>query len=157
MYKLGRTSQNRLNTCHPDLVLIITEAIKVSQIDFGVSQGERTVEQQQMYFNAGKSKVNPKDYDTLDELLKRGKHIVDGDIRKLSEAVDLFAYYNGAAHWDTPSLAFIGGVVISTSNRLFSEGKIKHKIRWGGNWNSDSVIITDQSFQDLPHYELVKK
>lgn len=156
MYQLGRTSKNRLNTCHSDLILIIEESIKVSRIDFGVAQGERTIELQQQYFDNGKSKVNPKAYNTIEELLKKGKHIVDGVIRKKSDAVDLYAYYNGSAQWDEFSLCFIAGVVISTSERLYKEGKISHKIRWGGNWDSDGIIITDQSFQDLPHFELVK-
>ena len=156
MHKLGVTSKRRLITCDSDLQLIIKESIKVSQIDFGVAQGERTVEQQQQYFNEGKSKVNPRAYKTTEELLKRGKHIVDGIIRTESQAVDIYAYINGKASWDINSLCYIGGVITSTATKLYQEGKIDYKLRWGGNWNSDGVIITDQSFQDLPHYELLK-
>ncbi|KKK62676.1 hypothetical protein LCGC14_3001930, partial [marine sediment metagenome] len=28
------------------------------------------------------------------------------------------------------------------------------KLRWGGNWDGDDIILIDQRFDDLPHYEL---
>lgn len=155
-FKLGKTSKSRLDTCHKDIVLIIEEAIKVSPVDFGVAQGERTIEQQQEYFDKGNSRINPQSYSTVELLLNRAKHIVDGNIRKKSEAVDVFAYYNGKAQWDNETLCLIAGVIISVANKLYDEGKITHKLRWGGNWDSDGVIISDQSFQDLPHFELLK-
>lgn len=155
-YNLGNTSKQRRDTCHPDIVLIINEAIKVSPIDWGVAQGSRTVEQQQQYFDEGKSKINPRAYNSLSELLKRAKHIVDGDIRELSEAFDVYAYVNGKADWKSHNLCLVAGVILSTAERLFAEGKISHKLRWGGNWDQDGEIITDQTFKDLPHFEIVK-
>ena len=155
MYNLGNTSNKRLNTCNSDIQLIIREAIKVTQIDFGVAQGERTIEQQQEYYNDGKSKINPSTYITLEALLDKAKHIVDGDIRKKSDAVDIYAYVNGKASWDNRYLCYLGGVITSTASRLFNEELVKTKIRWGGNWDNDGEIITDQSFQDLPHFESI--
>lgn len=154
MYKLGKTSNERLNTCNENLQLIIRESIKVSQIDFGVAQGERTIEQQQEYYNDGKSKINPSKYMTVEALLEHAKHIVDGDIRKKSDAVDIYAYVNGSASWDEKHLCYLAGVITSTASRLLTEGKVNKIIRWGGNWDEDGEIITDQSFQDLPHFEI---
>jgi len=155
MYRLGKTSNKRLDTCNSDIQLIIRESIKVSQIDFGIAQGERTVEQQQEYFNEGRSKINPKAYETIEALLLRAKHIVDGVIREKADAVDVYAYINGKANWEKHNLSYLGGVITSTAIRLFSEGRISKKIRWGGNWDNDGEIITDQNFQDLPHYESI--
>jgi peptidoglycan L-alanyl-D-glutamate endopeptidase CwlK len=156
MYQLGKTSKQRLSTCHEDLQLIFNESIKVSTVDFGIAQGERSIEQQQEYFDNEKSKINPKNYSSLIELYKKAKHLVDGKIRKKSDAVDVYAYYNGLAQWDLESLCYIAGVVTATANRLLKEKKISHKIRWGGNWDQDGVILIDQSFIDGPHYELVR-
>lgn len=155
MYKLGNTSNIRLNTCNDDIQLVIREAIKVSQIDFGVAQGERTIKQQQEYFDAvpPKTKINPKSYPTHEALLAKAKHIVDGSIRIKADAVDIYAYVNNKASWKEEYLCYLGGVITSTAKRLFNEGKISKKIRWGGNWDNDGEIITDQSFQDLPHFE----
>lgn len=153
----SKTSAQRLSTCHNDLQLIFNEVIKCSPIDLGIAQGERTIELQQQYYNEGKSKINPKKYATVEQLLKVAKHIVDGVIRKKAMAVDIYAYIKGkGASWDKAHLCLIAGVVYTVSNKLFKEGKITHKIRWGGNWDGDGEIISDQSFQDLPHFELIK-
>ena len=57
--------------------------------------------------------------------------------------------------YDFNHLSLIAGVVMSTAKRLKNEGKVTHGIRWGGNWDMDGQIITDQTFNDLPHVELV--
>lgn len=157
MYKLGNKSNLNLKTCNSDLQLVIKESIKISEVDFSVVQGSRTVEQQQEYFDNNKSNVNPKAYSTLEELFKKGKHLTDDDIRKLSDAVDLCAYVNGKANWEDRYLCYIGGVVTSTAKRLYLEGRIKKEIRWGGNWDRDGEIITDQRLKDLPHYESIEQ
>lgn len=148
-YTYSQVSRKRLDTAHNDLQRVFELALERSHVDFGIAQGERTVEQQQQYFDEGKSKVNPRAYETLEELLSKGKHIVDGDIRKKSEAVDVYAYYNGKAQWDKEHLCYIAGVVMSCAIELGID------LRWGGNWDSDGVVISDQSFQDLPHFELL--
>ena len=154
-YRLSSTSEERLNTCHKDLQLIIKESLAHSFVDLGVAQGERSIEQQQQYYNEGKSQVNPKAYASIGDLLQKGKHIVDGRIRKKSMAVDIYAYYNGSAQWDVEHLCYLAGVITATAKRLKEECRITHDIRWGGNWSNDGVLIIDQNFVDLPHYELI--
>lgn len=142
-YTFGNRSKEKLATCHHDLQLVMEESLKVSVVDFGVSEGNRSVEKQQEYFRTGKSKV--------DGIKIVGKHNMQP-----SWAADIYAYVAGK-----PSLAFnktyltyLGGVITSVAQRLLNEGKITHKIRWGFNWDSDGEIGTDQTFQDLPHFEL---
>ena len=65
-FKLGKRSKDNYNTLHPDLQKIIDMALKVSQVDFTIIEGERTVERQQKLFNEGKSKI--------DGINKKGKH-----------------------------------------------------------------------------------
>lgn len=155
MYRLSRTSKERLKTCHNDLQLIVNTAITRTPVDFGVAQGSRTVIEQQQYYDKGASKVNPKAYKTMEDLLKRGKHIVDGKIRKNSMAVDLYAYYDSGARWDENHLCLIAGVMYSVAKELKEQCAITHDLRWGGNWDGDGIILFDQSFRDLPHYELI--
>ena len=76
-FKLGKRSQECFDTIHEDLQKVVTMALSLSQVDFGISEGERTVETQQRYFDTGKSKVNPMAYDTVKELLSKGKHLTD--------------------------------------------------------------------------------
>lgn len=146
MYKFSKTSLSRLETCEEDLQRVARLAISRSDIDFGIAQGSRAVAQQKQYYLEGKSKVNPDAYS--DEVLPlKGKHIVN-ELYPKSGAFDIYAYYNGKAQYDTPSLCYIGGVIMSCAKELGVE------IRWGANWDMDGIIITDQSFQDLPHFEL---
>ena len=45
------------------------------------------------------------------------------------------------------------GLMFAACAELLSEGKITHTLRWGGDWDSDKDF-NDQSFDDLPHFEL---
>ena len=64
--KFSKRSQEKLNTCHPDLIKIANKAIELSRIDFGISEGERTLEKQKQLYDQGKSKV--------DGIKIKGKH-----------------------------------------------------------------------------------
>ncbi len=142
MYRFGKTSADRLATCHPDLILIAEEALKCSQLDFGIAEGHRTVERQRQLFKEGKSRI--------DGITQTGKHNLNP-----SMAIDVFAFIDGKASWQERDLLYLAGVITATAARLLAEGKVSHRIRWGGNWDGDGIIVSDQSFIDLPHFELV--
>ena len=141
-YKFSKRSLAQLATCHPDLQRILTEALKVSDIDFGISEGHRPAAKQKEYFDAGKSKI--------DGVKKKSKHNLTP-----SMAADTYAYVGGVSY-KQKDIIFLAGVVTATANSLFAQGEITHKVRWGGNWDRDGEIITDQNFQDLVHFELYK-
>ena len=143
MFKFSNKSKERLNTCHKDIQLIMNEAIKISNVDFGIAEGYRSLEKQFQYFKQGKSKI--------DGVTKKGKHNYTPSL-----AVDIFPYLENEANWDNEHLSYLSGVIHAVSEILFTQGKITHKIRWGGNWDMDGVILIDQSFDDRPHFELVK-
>jgi len=148
MNKLSTTSKDRLDTCDLYIRQVIGKAIELSAIDFGVAQGERTVADQTKYFNEGKSKVNPANY-TPEELPLKGKHITD-EVYTKAGAVDLYAYIPGkGASWDHNHLCYIAGVVMAV------DASMQGLLRWGGNWDRDGEIISDQGFDDLPHFEMI--
>lgn len=136
MYKFGNTSQERLNTCHEDLIKIFESAIALSPIDFGIAEGHRSIERQKKLFDEGKSKI--------DGITRKGKHN-----HSPSLAVDVYAWVNGKASWEQNHLCIIIGVVMAVA------ANYGIKLRSGANWDMDGEFITDQSFQDLPHFELV--
>lgn len=142
MFSFSNKSLERLNTCHPDLVIIMKRAIEVSNIDFGISEGYRTGARQKELYDKGLSKI--------DGLSRKGKHNYTPSL-----AVDIYAYYNGSASYDVEHLSYLAGLIHGISEVLFAEGRITHKIRWGGNWDMDGIILLDQSFDDRPHFELV--
>ena len=46
MFRLSTRSMSRLEGINPDLITVVTEAIKLTKVDFGVTCGMRTVEEQ---------------------------------------------------------------------------------------------------------------
>ena len=147
MYHFGKRSQDRLNTCHIDLQLILNEVIKI--YDVSILEGLRTAEKQMEYFETGRSK--------LDGVHKKSKHQDDGS--GFSKAVDIMPYKKGTNAFsgrddDTYRFYYLSGLMFATAERLLAEGKISHKLRWGGDWASDKVYNHKVEFTDLPHFEL---
>lgn len=146
-YKFGNTSTRKLSTCHPDLVQIHQLAISRSRIDYGISEGHRSLERQKELFDQGRSKI--------DGINRKGKHNF-----KPSLATDIYIYHpdpetRQKLAYDPGSLCYVAGVILSCTAELLEQQKISHSIRWGGNWDKDGVILMDQSFDDLPHFELI--
>ena len=147
MYKFGKGSLSKLESVHHDLVKILKLAITRTPVDFGISEGHRSIERQNELYNQGKSKI--------DGINKKGKHNYNPSL-----AVDIYAYHPDLATrkklaYDVPTLCLIAGVIIASAEELKAKGEVNHSIRWGGNWDNDGVILYDQSFDDLPHFELV--
>ena len=142
-HKFGKKSREKLESAHMDLRAIMAESLRVSMIDFGVSEGHRSTARQNELFKQGLTKI--------DGISKKGKHN-----HSPSLAVDIYGYVNGKISYKMEHLSYLGGVITSTAERLFQEGRIDERIRWGGNWDRDGEIITDQKFDDLVHFELDK-
>lgn len=152
MYKFGRRSESKLKECHADLIAIHYLAISWTKIDYGLSECARTIEKAREMFITGKSTLNP-------DAGQLSKHIVNED--GVAMASDIYIYHpdrqtRQKLQYDIPSLCYVAGVIQSAADWLLSEGKISHQIRWGGNWDMDGVILIDQNFDDLPHFELIK-
>ena len=106
------------------------------------------------YFFAGKSQLDPR----IPEQLKKAKHVIYKD-RLLSEATDIHisSKHKGLSlTWDVIHLTYVASYLIATADILYNIGVITHRLRWGGNWDMDSVIQLDQNFDDNPHLELYK-
>ncbi len=144
MFKLSKKSLAKLSTCHKDLQLIINTAISISDIDFGISEGHRSIELQKKYYAESKSQI--------DGINKKGKHNYNPSL-----AVDIYLWINSKASWDNETLSYVSGLIHGVSEMLLKDNKIAHRIRWGGNWDMDGQILTDQTFDDRPHFELINK
>lgn len=141
-YRFSRTSERRLSSCEDNLIRVFNLAIKRTDVDFGIACGYRSVKEQQQLYAQGRTE--PGSIVTyVDGVSKKSKHNYTP-----SQAVDVFAWVNNTASWDKEHLIYIAGVVMCCAKELGV------KLRWGGNWDCDGEIISDQRFQDLPHYEL---
>ena len=142
MYRFSKTSKARLATCHEDLQKIMNLAIQITDVDFGIAEGHRTLSRQKMLFDQDKTQI--------DGITRKGKHNYTPSL-----AVDIYPWVGGQAKWDNEHLSYLSGVIHACAEILLDAGETSHRIRWGGNWDMDGVILLDQSFDDRPHFELV--
>ena len=129
MPKLSKRSLEKLNTCDARLVLVCKHVIE--NYDFTVLEGHRSPERQEELFRQGKSKLRG----------GQSKHNSSPSI-----AVDIAPY---PIDWeDTKRFYLLAGFMFQAAAELGV------KLRWGGDWDGDWEH-NDQSFIDLPHFELV--
>lgn len=148
-FRLSQRSLDRLAGVKPQLVAVVKRAIEITTVDFGVTEGLRTVETQRRYVETGKSQ-------TMDS-----KHLT-------GDAVDLVAYIDGQVSWELNVYDNIADAV--------KQAAIEQDVglRWGAAWNIPDIRKWDGSmeaamnfyiderrrqgrrpFIDAPHFELV--
>jgi peptidoglycan L-alanyl-D-glutamate endopeptidase CwlK len=136
MPSYNNVSQARLATCHTDLQTIFNEVVK--HFDNTIIDGQRGEEDQNQAFAEGKSKLK----------FPQSKHNSSP-----SMAVDAAPY---PIDWnDTLRMSYFAGFVKGVAELLLLQGKISHKVRWGGDWDMDTET-KDNTFNDLVHFELVE-
>lgn len=134
--KFSPASNGNLKTCHEDLQTLFR--IVVEDYDCSVIAGYRDKKTQDYVFNAKLSKVQWPD----------SKH----NHSPLSFAADVVPY---PVDWENRDRFYhFAGFVKGIAQQLFDQGKMKHRIRWGGDWDGDTDLH-DQTFMDYPHFELV--
>jgi len=141
-FTFSKASKKALRTCHADLKLIMNAAISMTTVDFGISEGHRSIERQKALFDLGKSKI--------DGITRKGKHNYDP-----SEACDIFAYVDGKANYSDKNMAYLAGMIILISKQLYGSGKITHQIRCGINWGHWENGVDYNGFIDAVHYEII--
>ncbi len=136
MPKFGRRSSSNLASCHRDLRVLFR--IVVAQFDCSVIGGGRGKRKQNKAFREGKSKLR----------YPQSKH----NKAPKSFAADVVPY---PIEWkNTKRMRLFAGFVLGVASQLYKQKKIKHKIRWGGDWDRDTRM-NDQRFDDLPHFEMI--
>ena len=131
MPQFGKTSLEKLSTCHKDLQKLFGEVVK--HYDCVVLDGYRSNEKQEELFKQGKSKLRA----------GSSKHNLNPSL-----AADVVPY---PIDWnDKNKFYHFIGYVKATADQLGI------KIRCGGDWDGDNDL-KDQTFFDLPHFELTDK
>lgn len=158
-HTFSESSQKQLDTLHLDLQLIMTEAIKRCEVDFALTEGYRSPEKQFEYYKKGRRPdsngrwivVNRRNIITnVDGYRVVGKHNHYPSI-----AVDIAVHVPGKPEltYDLSHLSFVAGSIMRIAEQLYDEGKITHKLRWGGDWNANGDF-TDTTLPDKPHFEI---
>lgn len=111
MYSFSQRSKDRLKGVHPDLVKVMEESIKESPLDFGITEGLRTLERQKELFEAGKSQT------------MNSRHLK-------GFAVDIAVFVDGKLTWEFPKYQIVADHIKKVAKDL------DIPIVWGGDWIS---------------------
>lgn len=108
-YKFSLRSEKNLQGVNSDLIKLVRQALTLSEIDFGITEGLRAIEKQKQLVKEGKSRT------------MNSRHLS-------GHAVDIIAYLAGEASWEFNDYKQIA--------KAFKEASIQLKIplEWGGDW-----------------------
>ncbi len=123
MYKLSNRSLDRLSGVDDRLVEVVKAAIQETEVDFGVIQGLRTLEEQKKLFESGASQT------------MKSKHL-DG------LAVDLMAYVGGRGSWELNVYDEIADAM------KWAADDVGVPVRWGAAWHIADIREWDGTMED---------
>lgn len=175
-FSFGKTSTDKLITCDKRIKAALYLALSYGIIDISIVYGHRNTAFQFNLFTKGRKKIpvhsssskkfwvieragndrdgiwevdNPKKIVTnKDGFVNMSKHNFEPSL-----AVDAAPYINGAVKYGNNRSEYEQILVLSgIIQAAFAELKID--FRWGGNWDKDGEPLTDQTFQDLLHFEV---
>lgn len=142
MWQLSKKSNDNLATCEKDLQIIFNKAILYSPYDFAIIEGHRTTKRQAELYRIGRAENDDRhtvtDCDGINSLSEHNYYP--------SRALDIMAYINGAHTWEKKYYDAIAEHVLTVAADLYDEAAVKHRPKWGGNFN----------FYDGGHYELIQ-
>lgn len=127
-FKLGARSLERLQGVHPDLVKVVKRALELTEYDFSVIEGVRSIETQRAYVEKGVSKT------------MNSRHLT-------GHAVDLYPV-GRPTPWDR--CHNVAAAMLAAAKELGIH------VRWGGDFNENGRS-DDESFYDGPHFELSRR
>lgn len=122
MNKFSQRSENNLKGVNADLVKIVRRALQLSPVDFGITEGLRTVERQRQMVATGKSQT------------MNSRHIT-------GHAVDVFAYPTSDGSWEWKYYEQIATAFKQAAKEL------NIPVEWGGDWKT----LKDGPHFQLPH------
>lgn len=127
-FQLSTRSIGRLSGVHPDLVKVVKRAIQISNYDFMVVEGLRTIETQREYVKNGVSK-------TMNSFHLTG------------HAVDLAPLENGAIDWENKK-----GQFDSVAKAMMQAAKeLGVKVVYGGVWDKNMTEYDNPQQESLSY------
>ena len=122
-FKLSSRSKGRLEGINPQLIEVVKTAITLTKVDFGVTCGMRTVEEQEKLVASGASQT------------MKSKHLE-------GRAVDLVAYIGPNVTWSLNKYDEIADAMAAAAKQ---KGVA---IKWGAAWTIGNIAEWDGSMED---------
>ena len=132
-FKLGKTSLARLQGVDETLVNVVKRAIEISEVDFTVLEGVRTLERQRELYAQGRTEPGK-----IVTWTMKSRHIE-------GKAVDLVPY---PLDWnDLEKFNKIKDAMFQAAREL------DVNLRWGADWDGDGNYRENGEY-DSPHFEI---
>ena len=122
-FKLSSRSEGRLEGINPKLIEVVKTAITLTKVDFGVTCGMRTVEEQEKLVASGASQT------------MKSKHLE-------GRAVDLVAYVGPNVTWALNKYDEIADAMAAAAKQ---KGVA---LKWGAAWTVGNIADWDGSMED---------
>ncbi|MDC3367993.1 M15 family metallopeptidase [bacterium] len=122
-FKLSARSLGKLEGVDDTLVEVVKEAINLTKVDFGVTFGMRTLEEQQKLYDSGRSQT------------MKSKHL-DG------RAVDLVAYFGSDISWELNVYDDICDAMAEAARRHTLA------VKWGAAWSEGDIRMYTGTAED---------
>ena len=128
-FSLSSRSRGKLEGVHPDMVAVVETAITLTKVDFGVTYGVRTLEEQKRLYESGRSQT------------MNSKHLLQDDTG-YSHAVDVVAYDGSDVVWEIN--------VYDDICDAFKKAAEMHgvSIKWGAAWSEGDIRSYRGTAQD---------
>ena len=122
-FNLSSRSLKKLEGVDDTLVEVVKEAINLTKVDFGVTFGMRTLEEQQKLYDSGRSQT------------MKSKHL-DG------RAVDLVAYFGSDISWELNVYDDICDAMAEAARRHTLA------VKWGAAWSEGDIRLYTGTAED---------
>jgi len=122
-FNLSSRSLKKLEGVDDTLVEVVKEAINLTKVDFGVTFGMRTLEEQQKLYDSGRSQT------------MKSKHL-DG------RAVDLVAYFGSDISWELNVYDDICDAMAEAARRHTLA------VKWGAAWSEGDIRMYTGTAED---------
>ena len=137
-FKLSKRSFDRLIGVNEKMVSVVKRAIEISEVDFMVVEGIRTLKRQEELYAQGRTKPGK-----IVTWTMKSKHIEGFAVDIAPVNPDGSINWNDIKRFD------------KMADAMFRAAKeLNIKIRWGANWDQDENI-REKGETDSPHFELV--
>ena len=127
-FKLSSRSKKKLDGVHPDMVAVVERAIELTDVDFGVTYGVRSLAEQEKLVASGRSQT------------MKSKHLIQDS--GYSHAVDVVAYDGSDVVWEIN--------VYDDICDAFKQAAIEKgvAVKWGAAWSEGDIRSYEGTAED---------
>lgn len=148
-FKFSKASLDRLATVDPRLQSVARRALELTTIDFVVTDGNRTLDEQKRLYGKGRTAAQCTAKGVPASYARPGEKKVTWTLNSNhigGRAIDIAPYVGGGINWDEDGKLGLWPKLAKAFKQAAKELNVR--IEWGGDWGAENL--------DRPHFELAR-